>query len=83
PGRVTYLWFYPKEEDIGDKDNLVTCTEYCGIMHSYMIGRVEVMPPAEFNQWYSEEGSRLSRKKSNATGESMVTVTDKKIEQGV
>ncbi len=83
PGRVTYLWFYPKEEDIGDKDNLVTCTEYCGIMHSYMVGRVEVMPPAEFNQWYSGEESRLSRKKSNATGESMVTVTDKKIEQGV
>ncbi|MCP4469503.1 MAG: cytochrome c oxidase subunit II [Gammaproteobacteria bacterium] len=82
PGRVTYLWFYPKEEDIGDKDNLVTCTEFCGVMHSYMIGRIEVMVPAEFDQWYSEEESRLSRKKSNATGESMVTVTKKNIEQG-
>ncbi len=83
PGRVTYLWFYPKDEDIGDKDNLVTCTEYCGIMHSYMVGRVEVMPPAEFNQWYSQEESRLSQKNGNATGDTMVTVTEKNIEQGV
>ncbi len=83
PGRVTYLWFYPKEEDIGDMDNLVTCTEYCGIMHSYMVGRVEVMPPAEFNQWYQQPESKLSRKKNNAEGKPVATVTDKNIEQEV
>ncbi len=83
PGRVTYLWFYPKEEDIGDKDNLVTCTEFCGIMHSYMVGRVEVMPPSEFDQWYSQEESRLSQKKNEAVEKSTITITDNKIAQEV
>jgi cytochrome c oxidase subunit 2 len=27
------------------------CTEYCGTSHSGMIGRVIVMPPAEYEEW--------------------------------
>ena len=83
PGRVTYLWFYPKEEDIGDPDNLVTCTEFCGIMHSYMVGRVIVMAPDEFDQWYEQAASKLSRKNNTATDNSMATKSEKDIEQGV
>ncbi len=60
PGRVTYLWFYPKDEDVGDDDNLVTCTEYCGIMHSYMVGKVIVMAPDDFKQWYEGESAKLA-----------------------
>ncbi len=64
PGRVTYLWFYPTDDDVGDKDNLVTCTEYCGVMHSYMTGRVIVMEPTEFNRWYDQEGAGQAQKGS-------------------
>jgi len=83
PGRVTYLWFYPKEEDIGDMDNLVTCTEYCGIMHSYMVGRVIVMQPDEFETWYQEAETRLSEKNDNALEKSTATTSDKNIESEV
>ncbi|MCP4489436.1 MAG: cytochrome c oxidase subunit II [Gammaproteobacteria bacterium] len=82
PGRVTYLWFYPKEEDIGDNENVVTCTEYCGIMHSYMVGRVEVMPPAEFMRWYNQEASKLA-KKNNAEVDSTTIATSINLEQEV
>ncbi len=82
PGRVTYLWFYPKEEDIGDRDNLVTCTEYCGVMHSYMVGRVEVMPAVEFMRWYKQEESKLSQN-NNAEDNSTATATNINLEQEV
>jgi len=62
PGRVTYLWFYPKAPG----KHLVTCAEYCGVMHSYMVGRVIVMPPAEFDAWYRQEGTRHESAKAAA-----------------
>ena len=55
PGRTTYLWFLPKEPG----EHLVTCAEYCGVMHSYMAGKVVVVPEAEFNAWYEGEGTKL------------------------
>jgi len=82
PGRVTYLWFYPKDEDIGDMDNLVTCTEYCGIMHSYMVGRVIVMPPDEFEQWYQEAATKLSKNNSHSEENSIATTSSHNAEQG-
>jgi len=83
PGRVTYLWFYPKEEDIGVEDNLVTCTEFCGIMHSYMVGRVIVMSRMDFDQWYRQAESELARKNNNASEESVVTTSEENSGQGV
>ncbi len=71
PGRVTYLWFYPKNEDVGDDDNLVTCTEYCGIMHSYMVGRVIVMAPDDFKQWYDQENAKLARSNTELDNKTM------------
>ena len=44
PGRVTYLWFYPREAG----EHVLTCTEYCGMGHSTMWGKVKVVPPAQF-----------------------------------
>ena len=61
PGRVTYLWFYPKEPG----EHIVTCAEYCGVMHSYMAGRVIVMPPDEFDRWYEQEGAKVANRKIN------------------
>jgi cytochrome c oxidase subunit 2 len=83
PGRVTYLWFYPKQEDIGDPDILVTCTEFCGIMHSYMVGRVIVMAPHDFDQWYRQAESELARRNGDSGDESMATSSEEKIGQGV
>lgn len=54
PGRVTYLWFLPKE---AGKEHVVTCAEYCGVMHSYMAGRVVVKTPEEFKAWYEASGA--------------------------
>ena len=55
PGRVTYLWFYPKE--VGE--HLVTCTEYCGHLHSRMYGKVTVLSKEDFNKWYEAESDLL------------------------
>ncbi len=56
PGRVTYLWFYPKEPG----EHIVTCAEFCGVMHSYMTGKIIVLPPAEFDAWLEQQATRLA-----------------------
>ncbi len=50
PGRSTHLWFYPKEPG----EHVLTCVEYCGMMHSNMYGKVIVMPEKEFDKWVEE-----------------------------
>ena len=54
PGRVTYIWFYPKEPG----EHLVTCTEYCGHLHSRMYGKVTVLSQEDFDKWYNAEGAK-------------------------
>jgi cytochrome c oxidase subunit 2 len=56
PGRVTYLWFYPQRPG----EHVVTCAEYCGVMHGYMAGKVIVLPQAEFKAWLDEEAAKLA-----------------------
>lgn len=58
PGRITYLWFYPKEPG----EHLITCAEYCGVIHSSMRGTIIAMPKDEFNKWIAAE------KKASAEG---------------
>jgi cytochrome c oxidase subunit 2 len=48
PGMQTYLWFLPDE--VGSYD--LFCTEYCGVGHSAMITKVEVMTESDFDAWY-------------------------------
>lgn len=64
PGRVTYLWFYPEKTG----EYLATCAEFCGMMHSKMIGKVIVVPPAEFAAWYDDEARKLAQAKPAAAG---------------
>jgi cytochrome c oxidase subunit 2 len=64
PGRVTYLWFYPRESG----EHVITCAEYCGMMHSRMVGKVIVLPPEEFNAWYEAETARLAAAKAERSG---------------
>ena len=56
PGRVTYLWFYPEKPG----EHIVTCAEYCGVMHSYMAGRVVVKPADEYAAWMKQEETLLA-----------------------
>jgi cytochrome c oxidase subunit 2 len=51
PGMETYLWFLPDE--VGTYD--LFCTEYCGEGHAAMITKVQVVPEAEFKEWYGAE----------------------------
>ena len=51
PGRMTYLWFYPKAPG----EHLITCAEYCGLMHSGMKGMIKVVSQDEFKSWIEAE----------------------------
>jgi cytochrome c oxidase subunit 2 len=63
PGRITYLWFLPKE---AGKEHVVTCASYCGVMHSYMASKIVVLTPEDYKAWYEQEGAKLSGTKSAA-----------------
>ncbi len=58
PGRETHLWFLPDE--VGSYD--LFCTEYCGVGHSDMITKVEVMPQKDFNDWYTGTAEKAAEK---------------------
>ncbi len=64
PGRVTYLWFYPRAPG----EHLITCAEYCGMMHSKMMGKVIVLPPEEFTAWYGEQARKLAETNTPKSG---------------
>jgi cytochrome c oxidase subunit 2 len=59
---VTYLWFYPEKPG----EHVITCTEYCGIGHSYMAGKVIVLPAEEFASWYQQEATRFAQENNKA-----------------
>ena len=61
PGRITYLWFLPKE---AGKQHVVSCAAYCGVMHSYMAGKIVVLSPEDYKAWYDKEGAKLNEMKS-------------------
>ena len=47
PGRYTGLWFTATK--LGEFR--LFCAEYCGTEHSQMLGRIVVLPPAEYARW--------------------------------
>lgn len=66
PGRYTSLWFQPTQTGTFH----LFCAEYCGTLHSGMIGKIVVMEPADYQQWLQSgsqkesmaaEGERLFR----------------------
>jgi len=60
PGRITYQWFMPDE--LGE--SVVTCREYCGMLHSGMYGVVKVLPKEEFDTWLAGQQASLEKEKS-------------------
>jgi len=55
PGRYTELWF----EATKPGRYQILCAEYCGTWHSQMWGEVVVMPPAEFDDWMTQQKAGL------------------------
>ena len=55
PGRYTEAWFEATEAGTFH----LFCAEYCGTLHSHMIGSVVAMEPAAFEQWLAG-GATLS-----------------------
>ena len=53
PGRATSAWF----EATRPGTYRLFCAEYCGTQHAGMIGRVVVMPPADYGRWLAGGGS--------------------------
>lgn len=62
PGMETHLWFLPDE--LGSYD--LFCSEYCGVEHSAMITKVEVMTRKDFDAWYSGKKERAEEKEEDA-----------------
>ncbi len=52
PGAEKTLWFVP--DKAGSYD--IFCTQYCGLGHSAMLSKVEVMSKEKFNQWLGTAG---------------------------
>ena len=50
PGRTNYMWFHTTSAGIFD----IECAEYCGMNHSYMLGKVKIVPEKEFLEWVSK-----------------------------
>jgi cytochrome c oxidase subunit 2 len=75
PGRYTTTWF----EATRPGEYHIFCDQYCGTNHSIMIGKVVVMPQADFGKWLARgpddslaaKGGRLFRKLQCITCHSM------------
>jgi cytochrome c oxidase subunit II len=64
PGRYTTAWFRATKPGTYH----LFCSQYCGTMHSGMIGQVVVMEPAQYQAWLSGGGTTGSL---TASGESL------------
>ena len=51
PGVISYLWFETTKKGVFD----LFCTEYCGLDHSGMLGKVHVLSEDEFLLWLNKE----------------------------
>jgi cytochrome c oxidase subunit 2 len=58
PGGDNYMWFIGQK--LGSYD--ILCAEYCGLRHSYMITKLDVVTPEEYEEWYvMPEDSMMSQ----------------------
>ena len=56
PGRYSTVWF----EATVPGTYHIFCTQYCGTLHSGMIGEVTAMTPADYKKWLDESTSGMS-----------------------
>jgi cytochrome c oxidase subunit 2 len=50
PGRTNYMWINTTKEGIYD----IMCAEYCGMNHSYMLGKLKIVPEKEYYEWVNK-----------------------------
>lgn len=50
PGDSNWMWFIGQQEG----SYSILCAEYCGDRHSYMISKVDVIPPEDFEKWIND-----------------------------
>jgi cytochrome c oxidase subunit 2 len=53
PNRDNTVWFRPEKEG----EYVLTCAEYCGLRHSYMMTKVRVIPESTFTAWLNSSNS--------------------------
>jgi len=70
PGRETHLWFLPDETGSYD----LFCTEYCGVSHSAMTTKVEVMEQKDYDAWYNAAPAAASQKAGQPKGAELFQV---------
>jgi cytochrome c oxidase subunit 2 len=58
PGMTNYLWFQPTQ--VGSFD--VMCSQYCGLEHSHMLTKIEVLTEEEFTKWYQGQQEKVAVK---------------------
>ena len=56
PGRYSTVWF--QATDPGTYH--IFCTQYCGTLHSGMIGEVTAMTPGDYKKWLDQSNSGMS-----------------------
>ncbi len=72
PGLVQNLNFTPLKAGTYD----VTCSEFCGVDHSLMQGKLVIEPIADFNKWLDTE------KKAAATGGGAINLASGNVDAG-
>lgn len=53
PGRTNYIWINTTTEGVYD----IMCAEYCGLNHSYMLGKLRIVPEKEYIEWVNKADS--------------------------
>jgi len=64
PGMENHLWLQPTE--VGTYEAL--CAEYCGLRHSYMLAKMEVLLEEEYKKWYEAKGEEVKVTKGTPDG---------------
>jgi cytochrome c oxidase subunit II len=57
PGMKTHLWF--TADEAGSYD--IFCTEYCGVGHSHMRSKINVMTAEDFAEWHNASEGKTPR----------------------
>jgi cytochrome c oxidase subunit 2 len=53
PGRTNHMWIHTSKAGVFD----IECAEYCGMNHSYMLGKLHIIPEEEFLAWLNKTDS--------------------------
>ncbi len=70
PGRTKVMWFLPKSEGTYD----LFCAEYCGLRHSYMNAKVQVMSKEKYAAWYGDTTSATLLAETSVPGSAGLSI---------